>query len=75
MLATRQPRVLVADDQQDVVAAIRMLLRGAGLETEGEVAVLGSGPPRLLGGERAADELEVGEPRLGFGGSLDGEGA
>jgi sigma-B regulation protein RsbU (phosphoserine phosphatase) len=34
MLATTQPRVLVADDQQDVVAAIRLLLRGAGLEVD-----------------------------------------
>ena len=34
MLAPSHPRVLVADDQQDVVAALRMLLRGAGLEVD-----------------------------------------
>src|SRR4029434_10031955 len=39
MLATRQSRVLVADDQQDVVAAIRMLLRGAGLEVDPATSV------------------------------------
>ena len=39
MLATRHPRVLVADDQQDVVAAIRMLLRGAGLEVDPATSV------------------------------------
>ena len=39
MLATRQPRVLGADDQQDVVAAIRMLLRGAGLEVDPATSV------------------------------------
>ena len=39
MLATKQSRVLVADDQQDVVAAIRMLLRGAGLEVDPATSV------------------------------------
>jgi phosphoserine phosphatase RsbU/P len=39
MRATRHPRVLVADDQQDVVAAIRMLLRGAGLEVDPATSV------------------------------------
>ena len=39
MLATSQPRVLVADDQQDVVAALRMLLRGAGLEVDPATSV------------------------------------
>ena len=39
VLATRHPRVLVADDQQDVVAAIRMLLRGAGLEVDPATSV------------------------------------
>lgn len=39
MLATRQSRVLVADDQPDVVAAIRMLLRGAGLEVDPATSV------------------------------------
>jgi PleD family two-component response regulator len=39
MLATRQPRVLVADDQHDVVAAIRMLLRSAGLEVDPATSV------------------------------------
>jgi len=39
MLATTQSRVLVADDQQDVVAAIRMLLRGAGLEVDPATSV------------------------------------
>ena len=39
MLASRQSRVLVADDQQDVVAAIRMLLRGAGLEVDPATSV------------------------------------
>ena len=39
MLATRHSRVLVADDQQDVVAAIRMLLRGAGLEVDPATSV------------------------------------
>jgi CheY-like chemotaxis protein len=27
-------RVLIADDQPDVVAALRLLLRGAGLDTD-----------------------------------------
>jgi phosphoserine phosphatase RsbU/P len=39
MLAPSQPRVLVADDQQDVVAALRMLLRGAGLEVDPATSV------------------------------------
>ena len=39
MLATRVSRVLVADDQTDVVAAIRMLLRGAGLEVDPATSV------------------------------------
>ena len=39
MLASSQPRVLVADDQQDVVAALRMLLRGAGLEVDPATSV------------------------------------
>jgi len=34
MLASAHRRVLVADDQQDVVAAIRMLLRGVGLDVD-----------------------------------------
>jgi sigma-B regulation protein RsbU (phosphoserine phosphatase) len=39
MLATSHPRVLVADDQHDVVAALRMLLRGAGLEVDPATSV------------------------------------
>ena len=39
MLAPPQPRVLVADDQQDVVAALRMLLRSAGLEVDPATSV------------------------------------
>jgi phosphoserine phosphatase RsbU/P len=39
MLASPQRRVLVADDQQDVVAALRMLLRGAGLEVDPATSV------------------------------------
>ncbi len=39
MLASSHPRVLVADDQQDVVAALRMLLRGAGLEVDPATSV------------------------------------
>jgi sigma-B regulation protein RsbU (phosphoserine phosphatase) len=39
MLAPSQPRVLVADDQQDVVAALRMLLRGAGFEVDPATSV------------------------------------
>jgi sigma-B regulation protein RsbU (phosphoserine phosphatase) len=39
MLATSHARVLVADDQQDVVAALRMLLRGAGLEVDPATSV------------------------------------
>jgi phosphoserine phosphatase RsbU/P len=39
MLASSQPRVLVADDQQDVVAALRMLLRSAGLEVDPATSV------------------------------------
>ena len=39
MLASAHRRVLVADDQQDVVAAIRMLLRGAGLEVDPATSV------------------------------------
>jgi sigma-B regulation protein RsbU (phosphoserine phosphatase) len=39
MLAPSHPRVLVADDQQDVVAALRMLLRGAGLEVDPATSV------------------------------------
>jgi sigma-B regulation protein RsbU (phosphoserine phosphatase) len=33
------PRVLVADDQPDVIAALRLLLRGAGLETDAASSV------------------------------------
>ena len=32
-------RVLIADDQSDVVAALRLLLRGAGLETDAACSV------------------------------------
>jgi sigma-B regulation protein RsbU (phosphoserine phosphatase) len=39
MLATSHPRVLVADDQYDVVAALRMLLRGAGFEVDPATSV------------------------------------
>jgi sigma-B regulation protein RsbU (phosphoserine phosphatase) len=39
MLATSQRRVLVADDQHDVVAALRMLLRSAGLEVDPATSV------------------------------------
>jgi sigma-B regulation protein RsbU (phosphoserine phosphatase) len=39
MLATSLRRVLVADDQHDVVAALRMLLRGAGLEVDPATSV------------------------------------
>ena len=39
MLASAHRRVLVADDQQDVVAAIRMLLRGVGLEVDPATSV------------------------------------
>ena len=34
-LASPSPRTLIADDQPDVVAALRLLLKGAGYETEG----------------------------------------
>src|SRR5216117_1364424 len=34
-LASPIPRTLIADDQPDVVAALRLLLKGAGYETEG----------------------------------------
>lgn len=34
MAFASSPRVLVADDQPDVIAALRLLLRGAGLETD-----------------------------------------
>jgi len=39
MLATSHPRVLVADDQPDVVAALRMLLKSAGLEVDPATSV------------------------------------
>jgi phosphoserine phosphatase RsbU/P len=39
MLASSHPRVLVADDQQDVVAALRMLLHGAGLDVDPATSV------------------------------------
>jgi sigma-B regulation protein RsbU (phosphoserine phosphatase) len=39
MLAAKHSRVLVADDQQDVVAALRMLLRGVGLEVDPATSV------------------------------------
>jgi len=39
MFATSQRRVLVADDQHDVVAALRMLLRSAGLEVDPATSV------------------------------------
>jgi len=35
----RQSRLLVADDQPDVIAALRLLLRGAGLETDAASSV------------------------------------
>ncbi len=34
-LAGPIPRTLIADDQPDVVTALRLLLRGAGFQTEG----------------------------------------
>jgi phosphoserine phosphatase RsbU/P len=34
MMAAPIPRALIADDQQDVLAALRLLLRGAGYQTE-----------------------------------------
>jgi len=37
--ADTTPRVLVADDQSDVVAALRLLLRGAGLEVDPATSV------------------------------------
>jgi DNA-binding NtrC family response regulator len=33
-LATPIPRTLIADDQPDVLAALRLLLKGAGYQTE-----------------------------------------
>lgn len=39
MTAGTTPRVLVADDQSDVVAALRLLLRGAGLEVDSATSV------------------------------------
>ena len=33
-LATHMPRTLIADDQPDVLAALRLLLKGAGFQTE-----------------------------------------
>ena len=36
---TSSPRVLVADDQPDVIAALRLLLRGAGLETDSATSI------------------------------------
>jgi phosphoserine phosphatase RsbU/P len=38
-MAATAPRVLVADDQADVVAALRLLLRGAGLEVDPATSV------------------------------------
>ena len=32
-------RVLIADDQPDIVAALRLLLRGAGLQTDAACSV------------------------------------
>ena len=34
-MAAALPTVLVADDQPDVIAALRLLLRGAGFDTQG----------------------------------------
>lgn len=39
MALTSNPRVLVADDQPDVIAALRLLLRGAGLESDSASSV------------------------------------
>jgi sigma-B regulation protein RsbU (phosphoserine phosphatase) len=39
MTAGTTPRVLVADDQSDVIAALRLLLRGAGLGVDGATSV------------------------------------
>ena len=33
-LAAQTPRTLIADDQPDVLAALRLLLKGAGYQTE-----------------------------------------
>ena len=35
MMATTPPRILIADDQPDVLNALRLLLKGQGYETEG----------------------------------------
>ena len=51
--AVASRRVLIADDQPDVVAALRLLLRGAGLETD--AACLSAGSPRPI--ERADYDL------------------
>lgn len=42
-MATQAPRILIADDQLDVVNALRLLLKGQGYETEGV-----SSPAELL---------------------------
>ena len=42
-MATQTPRILIADDQPDVLNALRMLLKGQGYETEGV-----SSPAELL---------------------------
>src|SRR6202140_4445572 len=34
-MATTPPRILIADDQPDVLNALRLLLKGQGYETEG----------------------------------------
>jgi len=39
MTGRTSPRVLVADDQSDVVAALRLLLRGAGLDVDSATSV------------------------------------
>ena len=38
-MAAALPTVLVADDQPDVIAALRLLLRGAGFDTQGAASV------------------------------------
>jgi phosphoserine phosphatase RsbU/P len=50
MMAAPIPRALIADDQQDVLAALRLLLRGAGYQTE---AV--SSPAAVLDAIRQSD--------------------
>ncbi len=40
-MAAPIPRTLIADDQPDVVTALRLLLRGAGFQTEGVISPAG----------------------------------